>query len=845
MSILAIIYMAITPSLAKRYSTKWIYYAWLFIVIGLIIPFRPSFGNAAIQIDVPQYNSITPQAVPPPVSTTDNTGAATVNDNNANVELVQDPIVPEGNAATIPWPTILVAVWLAGVMIVLACHVIRHKRFIRSVWRWGEDVTDSKTLDIWQAVRKDMNVTAQIGLQRSEMTGSPLLTGILYPRIMLPKADIPDEDMALILKHELVHFTRKDLWYKGLVLFAVALHWFNPMIYIIAKTISQHCERSCDDEVIKYKDSDSRFRYSEAIIHSIRYAESTTALSTNFFGGKKEMKDRISSIMDMSRKRRGAIIICATLTLTLITGLAFAVNVATKPEDIDELPAIIINDEQESLSIVGQWSIIRDAISTERDGSLTPGNYNPEFDPLYMIEIYTDSTFYKYCEWGSIKGTIIQSGTNEYTITNIFAPESETAAYSKYPDEAQWLSYDPESGLLCHIAYSHGEEIYSHQYYERVKVPVLTASGVLCNHETHDIAFLYLDDNGSYLMEVTTPCGMTYLERISEDIYYKTMTSDCSSGICSWGTWYQNQNNNFWCFRNCTECGALQLAVHCHTSCETEQQYSPFCGYDPGHAELNNADIVYNHIFAPEDIYDLVHVDLVIEKGDTFWSAGFSDANSLLWLERYFGSAEKAEYDLGCPSWSALYMRRSDGASGVIYVSMDCCKTFRSGDTQYTWGTGDNKAFYVQFGSTDFEPLILEPKIPPVNIGANLEDVVIDLSHSGITTEILEDMIVRGDIPLDTIILYLQGNMINDISSLRYLEKLKLLLINNNQITDITGIESLTKLEWLDLSDNQISDITPLRSLKNLAVLDISFNEISETLLEKLKDALPNCEVFS
>jgi len=148
-----------------------------------------------------------------------------------------------------------------------------------------------------------------------------------------------------------------------------------------------------------------------------------------------------------------------------------------------------------------------------------------------------------------------------------------------------------------------------------------------------------------------------------------------------------------------------QLAVHCHISCASGL-YLPYFGYDPDLGELNNADIVYNHIFAPEDIYDLVHVDLVIDEEDVFWSAGLSDIDSLLWFEKNFGSAEKAEYESGCPFWGALYMRRSDGMSGVIYVSMDSCKTFRSGDTHYTWGIGGNEAFFALFGATDYESLL-------------------------------------------------------------------------------------------------------------------------------------------
>ena len=50
MSVLGIFYMAVTPLLAERYSPKGQYYAWLIIIIGLIIPFRPRFKNPFVKI---------------------------------------------------------------------------------------------------------------------------------------------------------------------------------------------------------------------------------------------------------------------------------------------------------------------------------------------------------------------------------------------------------------------------------------------------------------------------------------------------------------------------------------------------------------------------------------------------------------------------------------------------------------------------------------------------------------------------------------------------------------------------------------------------------------------------
>ena len=66
MSMLALVYMAITPIVSRRYSAKSRYYAWLIIVIGLIIPFRPQFDNALVQIDMP--TGVAPPSAPTSMS---------------------------------------------------------------------------------------------------------------------------------------------------------------------------------------------------------------------------------------------------------------------------------------------------------------------------------------------------------------------------------------------------------------------------------------------------------------------------------------------------------------------------------------------------------------------------------------------------------------------------------------------------------------------------------------------------------------------------------------------------------------------------------------------------------
>ncbi|MFL0248699.1 leucine-rich repeat domain-containing protein [Candidatus Clostridium stratigraminis] len=92
--------------------------------------------------------------------------------------------------------------------------------------------------------------------------------------------------------------------------------------------------------------------------------------------------------------------------------------------------------------------------------------------------------------------------------------------------------------------------------------------------------------------------------------------------------------------------------------------------------------------------------------------------------------------------------------------------------------------------------------------------------------------------------LFLDNNQISDISALNGLTNLQYLFLDDNQISDISALKELASLYSLYLDNNQISDINALTGLINLQSLGLIGNHISITDQQKLKTALPNCEVL-
>jgi len=369
MSILALFYMAITPFLSKRYSVKGRYYAWLIIIVGLIIPFRPQFNNAIVQIDIPSETARTPIIYITPAVQAESELTDIINpagnasilpstelfiDNDAVLPFMESPVndtVLPSVTVSLSWWQITAAIWLIGLITFFAVHIIRHYRFIKIIKRWSETVTDENTLTILQNLKNEMGISKKINLYKNSDIGSPIMVGFINPRILLPHEEIEESELRFVLKHELIHYKRKDLYFKLLVMIATAVHWFNPVVYLMSRAINVQCELSCDEETVRGTDANTRQQYSETIIGVIRYkSKIKTALSTNFYGGKKGMKSRISSIMDTGKKRIGIAVVCIMLIITMGTGIVFAFNTHTAENPTPDLSGI--NSENENANLL-------------------------------------------------------------------------------------------------------------------------------------------------------------------------------------------------------------------------------------------------------------------------------------------------------------------------------------------------------------------------------------------------------------------------------------------------------------------------------------------------------------
>jgi len=357
MSALAALYMAAMPLLSKRYSEKGRYFAWLIVVIGLIIPFRPQWSNPLVSVGTPNYASPLIAEV----------NVATQNPLIIPINLPYlDNAVASGAVSNVLWWQLTAVIWITGVVVLLAYHIIKHTRFTKMVRRWSEPLADEYTISLFKSLKSEMGIVKRIPLYLCPCVNSPMLLGLFKPRILLPATDLAEDELRFVLKHELVHYKRKDLVYKHLVVMATIIHWFNPIVYLMARMIDALCERSCDTEVVQHEDAKARQAYGETIIGVARYqAKVKTALSTGFYSSKKCIKNRITTIMDSRKKKSGLILVCMALVLTMCVGYLLT----TSP----------ISAAVDQAEVADEWAQVMAMFSTQNQvNNLPVPSYLPE-----------------------------------------------------------------------------------------------------------------------------------------------------------------------------------------------------------------------------------------------------------------------------------------------------------------------------------------------------------------------------------------------------------------------------------------------------------------------------------
>lgn len=324
-SLAALVPLILRRLMKKRYPARMVCVVWAILALRLLVPVQLTLPQAPVQVMprtnyVVQSNQTAFRQAGLPVA---QNPARWVTGTQAQMLSAADT----GTVKTVDIADILLTLWLAGVIACVLWQGIGYYRLIRSLKGKSRSVERADLHTILQEQCTDLVIDREIPLRVSSAADCPMLAGFIHPTLYLPDEHIPRTDAVFIFRHELTHYKHGDLWLKLLLLAARCLHWFNPLVHLIARFAQEDIEAACDDAVVRGHDGAYRRAYGETILRSaIAQAQKRKALVSCFGDDKKTLMRRFEGLFDKSVKKRGVALVVMIALLVGSLGCTIAVG---------------------------------------------------------------------------------------------------------------------------------------------------------------------------------------------------------------------------------------------------------------------------------------------------------------------------------------------------------------------------------------------------------------------------------------------------------------------------------------------------------------------------------------
>lgn len=158
-------------------------------------------------------------------------------------------------------------------------------------------------------------------IYESEFVDSPFVFGVVKPNIYLPM-HMDEGTAAYVIAHEHAHLARRDHWWKVLGYLVLALHWFNPLVWVAYILFCRDIELACDEKVVKGLDGAARADYSQALLSCAAPKRAVAACPLAF--GEGNIKTRVKSALHY--KKPAFWVAAAAVLAVVIVAVCFLTN---------------------------------------------------------------------------------------------------------------------------------------------------------------------------------------------------------------------------------------------------------------------------------------------------------------------------------------------------------------------------------------------------------------------------------------------------------------------------------------------------------------------------------------
>lgn len=202
-------------------------------------------------------------------------------------------------------------VWLAGVAALAAAKIYkgrRLKKYIRKSARLSENIYSSDCFD------------------------TAFVYGFFSPKIILPQS-ADGAALRQMLAHEKAHIERKDHIVKTVCYYILALHWFNPFVWLAYKLMSRDMELACDEKVVRRYTAEEKKLYCRRLLaQAVKLSGLKMKGNVNFLEDDCTM--RIKNILKSSKQTVTARILAVVLIMAVSVS---ALAADKRPDNVNDL----------------------------------------------------------------------------------------------------------------------------------------------------------------------------------------------------------------------------------------------------------------------------------------------------------------------------------------------------------------------------------------------------------------------------------------------------------------------------------------------------------------------------
>lgn len=349
-TVIILLIVVLRAVLINRLPKKTFLILWWIALIRLLVPFSIKSVTSIYSLLQSIYSDINP------VRTAQTTTFLPIHGNMPEIANgLSEAMVQRTESISI-----LSVIWLAGLLLCFGFFAVSYIKCYRE-FRFSLPVEN----DILEAWKEKHPLKRSLSIRQIETIAAPLSYGVIRPVILMPKNTEWKNiyQLRYVLEHEYVHIRRLDMLTKLIMIAAVCIHWFNPLVWVMYILFNRDLELSCDETVVRRFGMDIKSVYATALISMEEKKSGLTPLCNSF--SKNAIEERIRAIMKIKKTSKFAVMISAVLVIGVTGGFATSAsslekNTETAQENGETTVALnevnIREDESLSSSDVEWWT---------------------------------------------------------------------------------------------------------------------------------------------------------------------------------------------------------------------------------------------------------------------------------------------------------------------------------------------------------------------------------------------------------------------------------------------------------------------------------------------------------